>query len=175
MGQRDNEDCRLCTISKKNLDALLADEHFALEKPFKNEKKLVNTTRAQKRLADKEQPYTYLCPLRKIGIGLFFVFERQTKRRMSQTDFTTAELALHHRGLGAGPQTSKVQKVKRFPSLPVSELGIFLLHQKISILRLTWKGYAMSFDKVSCNSVYCDKNTDHGKYQMLILFNKLHI
>ena len=56
----------------------------------------MNTTRTRKRLADKEQPYTYLCPLRQIGIGLFFVLERQTRRRMSQTDFTTAELALHY-------------------------------------------------------------------------------
>ena len=38
---------------------------------------------------------------------------------MSQRDFTTAELALHYRGLGAGPPTSKVQKVKRLPSLLV--------------------------------------------------------
>ena len=83
----------------------------------KTRKKLVNTTRTRKRLADKEQPYTYLCPLRQIGIGLFFVLERQTRRRMSQRDFTTAELALHYRGLGAGPPTSKVQKVKRLPSL----------------------------------------------------------
>ena len=59
-------------------------------------KNLVNTTSAQKRLAGKERPYTDLCPLRKIGIGLFSVLERQTRRRMSQIDFTTAELALHY-------------------------------------------------------------------------------
>ena len=114
----------------------------------KTRKKLVNTTRTRKRLADKEQPYTYLCPLRQIGIGLFFVLEYETRRRMSQTDFTTAELALHYRGLGAGPPTSKVQKVKRLPSLPVSELGIFLLHPKLSILRLTRKEYAIAKSKI---------------------------
>ena len=48
---------------------------------------------------------------------VYFVLERQTKRRRFWTDFTTAELALHYGGLGAGPPTSKVQKVKRLPSL----------------------------------------------------------
>ena len=100
-------------------------------------KKLVNTTSAQKRLAGKEQPYTDLCPLRQIGIGLFFVLERQTRRRMSQTDFTTAELALHYRGLGAGPPTSKVQKVKRLPSLP----------------QLVMRMIAMNYENVATHSV----------------------
>ena len=43
---------------------------------------------------------------------------------MSQTDFTTAELALHYRGLGAGLPTSEVQKVKRLPSLPVAKQSL---------------------------------------------------
>lgn len=38
VGQR-NEELQSLRHIKKNLDTLLADEHFALEKPFKNEKK----------------------------------------------------------------------------------------------------------------------------------------
>ena len=38
---------------------------------------------------------------------------------MPQEFFTTAELALHYRGLGAGPPTSRVQKVRRLPCLPI--------------------------------------------------------
>ena len=34
-----NEELQSLRHIKKNLDTLLADEHFALEKPFKNEKK----------------------------------------------------------------------------------------------------------------------------------------
>jgi len=37
---------------------------------------------------------------------------------MAQTFFTTAELALHYKGLGVGPPTSSVQNVKHLPSLP---------------------------------------------------------
>ena len=56
---------------------------------------------------------------------------------MSRTDFTTAELALHYRGLGAGPPTSKVQKVKRLPSLP----------------QLVMRMIAMNYENVATHSV----------------------
>ena len=83
-----------------------------------------------------------------VAIGRFLSVRHWVKQSKEQIYITTAELALHYRGLGAGPPTSKVQKVKRLPSLPVSELGIFLLHPKLSILRLTRKEYAIAKSKI---------------------------
>ena len=54
-----------------------------------------------------------------VAIGRFLSVKRWEQQRRKQMSFTTAELALHYRGLGAGPPTSKVQKVKRLPSLLV--------------------------------------------------------
>ena len=51
-----------------------------------------------------------------IAIGFLFVFGRKLNRRMPQEFFTTAELALHYRGLGAEPPTSREQKSDDCPA-----------------------------------------------------------
>ncbi len=67
-----------------------------------------------------------------IAIGFLFVFGRKLNRRMPQEFFTTAELALHYRGLGAGAPTSRVQKVRRLPCLRQLRTGKRSLLSQIS-------------------------------------------
>lgn len=53
------------------------------------------------------------------AIGRFLSVRRWVKQRMAQICLTTAELALHYGGLGAGSPTSEVQEVKRLHCLPM--------------------------------------------------------
>ena len=54
-----------------------------------------------------------------VTIGRFLSVRRWMKQRKKQIRLTTAELALHYGGLGAGPPTSEVQEVKRLHCLPM--------------------------------------------------------
>ena len=54
-----------------------------------------------------------------VAIGRFLSVRRWVKQRMAQICLTTAELALHYGGLGAGSPTSEVQEVKRLHCLPM--------------------------------------------------------
>ena len=60
-----------------------------------------------------------------VAIGRFLSVRHWVKQSKEQIYITTAELALHYRGLGAGPPTSKVQKVKRLPSLLLPRVCIY--------------------------------------------------
>ena len=52
-----------------------------------------------------------------VAIGRFLSVRRWVKQRRKQIRLTTAELALHYGGLGAGPPTSEEQEVKRLHCL----------------------------------------------------------
>ena len=70
----ETRNCRVCAISKRTWIRCLPMSILRWSSILPVRKNLVNTTSAQKRLAGKERPYTDLCPLRQIGIGLFFRF-----------------------------------------------------------------------------------------------------
>ena len=118
----------------------------------------MNTTTVQQGLAGKEQPYTYLCPLRQIGIGLLFCFQTSNQAE-DATD------RLHNRracsalwGIGVATPTRMCSEVITVHCLLVYNMfdpkdsvcqspnwAFFYYTRKFSILRLTRKEYAMDF------------------------------
>ena len=62
-------------------------------------------------------PYAYLCRRSTTGIGRLFIFRREPNRRMTQTFFTIAELALHYGGIGGWATNKQRAKCKTFALL----------------------------------------------------------
>ena len=70
------------------------------------------------------------------------------KQRKKQIRLTTAELALHYGGLGAGPPTSEVQEVKRLHCLPMQIVLLQLNNE------LNQKGYLTIPGRISRQYLY---------------------
>lgn len=71
----ETRNCRACAILKRTWIHCLPMSILRWSSLSPARKNLMNTTTVQQGLAGKEQPYTYLCPLRQIGIGLLFCFQ----------------------------------------------------------------------------------------------------
>ena len=86
-------------------------------------KNLVNTTSAQKRLAGKERPYTDLCPLRQIGIGLFFRFGTSNQPEDVAERLHNRRACSALRGIGGWATNKQSAKSKTFAQLATLVIG----------------------------------------------------
>ena len=91
----------------------------------------MNTTRTRKRLADKEQPYTYLCPLRQIGIGLFFRFGTSNQPEDVAERLHNRRACSALQGIGGWATNKQSAKSKTFAQLASLRAGHFSITPQI--------------------------------------------